>query len=180
MKKTFQDKTIILVGATGGLGDATAQAFAAQEARLLLVGRNPEILQTLHAQFSAPTFQMDVSIPRQVVALRDFSRSVFPRIDAVINLSGVDTRKPLEAHTPEEIQRLLAVNLAGSVYLTQAFLPLLKAQQAGVILHVGGFADGRLAFPFYSIDAATRAALATFIESVNRELRLEKSPVRLV
>lgn len=180
MKQTFQDKSVLIVGATGGLGRATAQAFAAQGARLMLAGRDAEKLQKLNQQFSAPTFQVDVSDPESVAALRDAVQAAFPRLEVVVNLTGADARKPLETHTPAEIQHLLAVNLAGSIYLTRAFLPLLKTQKNGVLLHVGGFADGRMAFPFYSVDAATRAGLSAFIESVNRELRLEKSPVRLV
>jgi NAD(P)-dependent dehydrogenase (short-subunit alcohol dehydrogenase family) len=180
MNATFQGKNVMIIGATGGLGNAAVQALAAQGANLLLAGRDPEKLEKLRQQFSAPIFQVELSAPDQIAALRDFSRSLFPRIDAILNLSGADVRKPLEGHTPQEIQRLLDVNLAGNIYLAQAFLPLLKAQGVGVLVYTGGFGDGRLAFPFYSVDAATRAGLVTFIESVNRELRLEKSPIRLV
>ena len=49
-------------------------------------------------------------------------------------------------------------------------LPLFTAQNTGTIIHLGGFADGRLAFPYYSVDVATRAGLRTFLESINREL----------
>jgi NADP-dependent 3-hydroxy acid dehydrogenase YdfG len=176
MKQTFQDKSVLIVGATGGLGNAAAQAFSLAGAQLLLAGRDAQKLQKLRQQFSVPVFQVDIADAESVEALKN---SV-PHVDVVVNLTGTDVRKPLDSHSIEEIQRLIAVNLTGSIYLTRVFLPLMKAQQHGIIFHVGGFGDGRLAFPFYSVDAATRAGLSSFIESLNRELRLEKSPVRLI
>lgn len=176
MKQTFQDKSVLIVGATGGLGSAAAQAFSSAGARLILAGRDVAKLQQLRQKFSVTVFQVDITNLESVEALKN---SV-TRVDVVVNLAGVDVRKPLGAHSIEEIRQLIAVNLAGSIYLTRTFLPQMKAQQSGIILHVGGFADGRLAFPFYSVDAATRAGVSAFVESINRELRLEQSPVRLI
>jgi NADP-dependent 3-hydroxy acid dehydrogenase YdfG len=176
MNQLFQNKSILIVGATGGLGTAAAQAFSCAGARLILAGRDAEKLQQLRQQFSVPVFQVDIANPESVEALKN---SV-TQVDVVVNLTGVDVRKPLDSHSIEEIQRSIAVNLAGSIYLTRAFLPQMKLRQNGIILHVGGFADGRLVFPFYSVDAATRAGVSAFIESMNRELRLEKSLVRLI
>lgn len=180
MKDFFQEKVVLLVGATGGLGNAAAQAFAAQDARLLLAGRNPAKLEMLREQFSAPIFPVDMTDVSSITSMKEQVHSISPQVDVVVNLSGMDVRRRIEDHSVEEIQQLLLLNLAGSIHLTKMFLPWMKAQRQGVILHVGGFADGRLAFPFYSVDAATRAGLAKFIEALNRELRVEKSPVRLI
>lgn len=178
--KITQDTVIVLVGATGGLGGAAAQVFAQQGARLILAGRDRDKLQSMGGRFSAPTFQVDLTRTESIATFREQVWNSVSHVDVLINLSGFDVRKPLASHSIEEIQRLVAVNLAGSIHLTREFLPGMKSQNHGLILHVGGFADGRLAFPFYSVDAATRAGLSAFIESMNRELHLEKSPIRLV
>lgn len=179
-RKFFRGKVVLIIGATGGLGVAAAKAFTAQGAKLIFAGRDPDKLQALGREFSALVFQTDITNPESLVALRGFSRSAFQRVDIVVNLTGADVRKPMEDHSTEEIQRLVATNLTGSIFLTRAFLPLMKLQRGGVILHVGGFADGRLALPFFSVDAATRAGLSAFVESTNRELRLEKNSARLI
>lgn len=176
----FQNKVVLLVGATGGLGSTAALAFAQQGAKLILAGRDMEKLQRLSRQFSAPAIQVDISNPDSISDLLTKVQVDFPKVDLVINLTGADVRKSLEAHGLDEIQRLISVNLAGAIYLTKLFLPRMEAQRGGVILHVGGFADGRLAFPFYSVDVATRAGISAFIEAMNRELRLKNSLVRLV
>jgi short-subunit dehydrogenase len=64
---------------------------------------------------------------------------------------------------------LVNVNLLGAVWVTRAFLPEMLAQRSGVIVHLGGFADGRLAFPYYTVDSATRAGVRGFVDAVNRE-----------
>src|SRR5512139_512726 len=125
MKQTFHDKSVLIVGATGGLGGVAALAFSSAGARLILAGRDTEKLQQLRRQFSAPVFQVDIANPESVAALTNST----PRVDIVVNLTGADVRKPLGTHSIEEIQRLIAVNLAGSIYLTRAFLPQMKLQQ---------------------------------------------------
>lgn len=67
----------------------------------------------------------------------------------------------------------------GAILITKAFLPYMRGQKGSTIVHIGGFADGRLAFPYYSVDAASRAGLFTFIEAVKRELELEGSKTRV-
>jgi len=91
-------------------------------------------------------------------------------VNVVINAVGYDVRKPFLDHTPEEIEALMATNLLGAIWTTRAFLPLLLRQQNGVIVHLGGFADGRLAFPFYTVDSATRAGVRGFVDALNREI----------
>lgn len=165
----FKHKTVLIVGASGGLGTAIAQAFAAQGASLALAARRELDVTGIVPQAAISTHQTDLTDPASLERLRDAVLATHGRVDVVINAAGFDVRKPLETHTPDDFRRTLEVNLLGAMQLTQAFLP---AMQDGVILHLGGFADGRMAFPFYSADAASRAGLRTFIEAVNRELAL--------
>lgn len=181
MPSRFTDKVVLIAGANGGLGSAFARAFAAEGARVILAGRSLESLQALAVELGgqAGVQPLDLTDAESHAALRQFALEQFGRVDVVVNAVGADVRKPLEGHTPEDIQRLLDVNLRGAILLTQAFLPAMRDHNEGMIVHVGGFADRRLAFPFYSVDAAARAGLFTFIEAVNRELKLEHSRVQV-
>ena len=81
------------------------------------------------------------------------------RIDAVVNLAGISPRKSIEDYTPADVDALLAVNVKGPIFVTQAFLPGLRKQAGGgVVVHLGGAMDGRVALPFMSAYAATRGA----------------------
>lgn len=172
--RLFTAQTVLIVGASGGLGAALARAFAAQGASLALVARRPLPESVLTVSTRVTTHQADLTDFASLGQLRDEVLAMHPRIDVLINAAGYDVRKPLSEHSPEDFRRTLEVNLLGAMLLTQTFLPVM---QNGVILHLGGFADGRLAFPFYSADAASRAGLRAFTESVNRELALAGRPL---
>ncbi len=163
---------IVIVGATGGLGTAYARHFAAAGDALLLVGRDPVALDDLASSLPSTisTFVADLTQPDTLRALPDTVGHHERPLDAVVNATGVDVRKPLAAHTDDDITRSVEVNLTGAIRLTAAFLPLFLDQGFGTIVHSGGFAGGRVALPYHSVDVATRAGLAAFVESVNREL----------
>ncbi len=163
----FSGKTVLIIGATGGLGVAFARAFAKEGAQVLLTARNPEALDALAREIDAgAVLSVDLAELESIQALRE-SVAPFAPLAAVINATGYDVRKPLASHSEAEIDRSLDVNLRGAMLLTQAFLPAM--QPTGIIAHMGGFADGRLSFPYYSADAASRAGLRAFIDAVNRE-----------
>lgn len=175
-KAYFQGKNALVIGATGGLGSAVAKALTAQGATVIAAGRDRAKLDRLVAEQGAQrAYPIDLVVPDQIVALREFIAAHYGALDVVVNASGVDVRKPLDTHTPDEVRRLLDVNLGGTINLTQGVLPIMR--DAGVMVHVGGFADGRLAFPYYSADVATRAGVAAFVEAINRELTLEQRNV---
>jgi NADP-dependent 3-hydroxy acid dehydrogenase YdfG len=158
----FPERVVLLVGASGGLGAAIAEAFAAEGARLVLAARRPEVLAPLATRLGATVLTADLT--------------AHGRLDVVLNATGHDVRKPLSAHSSDDLRRTLEVNLLGAMELTRLFLPVMDD---GVILHLGGFADGRLAFPYYSADVASRAGLRAFVESANRELTLEGRSARV-
>jgi short-subunit dehydrogenase len=182
MNQEFQDQVIVIAGASGGLGAAFARAFAQQGARLMLAGRNLAALQSLAGELGPATqiHPLDVTDPASVHTLAEAAWSAYGKVDVLINVAGCDVRKPFADHTPEDFRRTLDVNLLGAMFLTQAFLLLVEAGSQGVIAHVGGFADGRLALPYYSADVASRAGLVSFVEALNRELRLEGKATRLM
>jgi NADP-dependent 3-hydroxy acid dehydrogenase YdfG len=98
-------------------------------------------------------------------------------VDHVVCAAGVDVRKGFLAHGVDEIDRQLDVDLRGPLLLARAFLPRLS--DGGSMAFLGGFADGRLALPYYAADVAARAGLSAFVESMNRELSLEGRSQRL-
>lgn len=165
----FTEKTIVVIGATGGLGTAIARAFAAEGAALALAGRSRLPDADVVGAAIVSRHQADLTDPESLAALRADVLAAHGRVDVVVNATGYDARKPLEDHTTDDFRRTLDVNLLGAMLLTQTFLPVIDG---GVIVHLGGFADGRLAFPFYSADVASRAGLRAFAEAANRELAL--------
>jgi len=181
MPGRFQNKVVVIAGATGGLGSAFAHTFATEGAKLVLAGRDTEALDALAAELGvnaqAFSYNIDITDPASLNTLRDFVIEAFGRVDIVVNATGVAVRKPFENHSLSDFRRTLDVNLMGAFLLTHTFLPFMCEQNNGVIVHIGGFADGRLALPYHSANVATRAGLLSFVESLNRELKMEGSQV---
>jgi short-subunit dehydrogenase len=181
MNNRFKEKAVVIIGASGGLGESYARAFSGEGARLLLAGRNKEKLLKLADRLTGEVkvSEVDIADAESVKMLADFAQSWAEEIDIIINAAGYDVRKSLENHEIEEIKKSLDTNLLGAILVTKAFLPIMKEKEESTIVHMGGFADGHLAFPYYSIDVATRAGIFSFIESMNRELYQEGSRVSL-
>lgn len=179
MTRRFENKAVLVIGATGGLGECFARAFLAEGARLLLASRNGGRVRELAERLGgeAAAAEADITDADSLHRLAETAREWAGGLDAVINATGYDVRKPLTEHSEEEIRRSLDTNLLGAILLTRELLPLMKNEPGSTIVHMGGFADGRLAFPYYSVDVATRSGIFAFAESVNRELRLEGSRV---
>ncbi|MCU4424133.1 SDR family NAD(P)-dependent oxidoreductase [Acinetobacter sp. WU_MDCI_Abxb74] len=165
--------TAVLIGATGGLGNALAKLLVAEGFRIVLAARseNDATALTGRSDGSAIYLRADVTDPASLEKLAAAAFDHLGRIDAIVNLAGISPRKPIEDYTTADVDALMAINVKGPIFVTQAFLPILRKQAAGgVIVHLGGAMDGRVALPFMSAYVATRGALASYVQGVNREL----------
>ena len=156
-------------------------AFSDKGARLLLAGRNEEKLRAVKDRISGDVtiVTVDITDSQSVEELSRISKEWSQNIDIVINASGTDIRKSLGDHTPEDIKNSMEINLMGTILITKAFIPNMRNEKGSTIVNIGGFADGRLAFPYYSVDVATRAGVFSFIEAINRELEIEGKATRV-
>ena len=168
----FENQNVIVIGATGGLGNAFAHAFAAAGARLILAGRNTDKLAQLSKEFVPGTLThfIDTTDVSSIDALAQFAQTTWGHVDIVVNVAGIDVRKAFDAHTIGEIRNAVDLDLVAPILITRAFLPMMRLQSSGTMVHIGGFGDGRLALPYFTVDVASRAGLATFTEAINREL----------
>jgi NADP-dependent 3-hydroxy acid dehydrogenase YdfG len=165
--------TAVLIGVTGGLGHALARLLAAEGFRMVLAARREHDAAALTCRNdgSAIYLRADVTDPASLENLAAGAFEHLGRIDAVVNLAGISPRKAIEDYTSTDLDALLAVNVKGPICVTQAFLPGLRKQAGGgVVVHIGGAMDGRVALPFMSAYAATRGALASYVQGANREL----------
>jgi len=179
--KRFEGKSVMIIGASGGLGSGFAKAFGEEGAKLLLIGRNEEKLKKVADEIDgdATIATVDIRDSESMENLKSFAVNWSDNIDIVVNVSGCDVRKSLDNHSYEEIKETLDINLLGAILTTKTFLPFMRRQKGSTIVHIGGFADGRMAFPYYSVDVASRAGVFSFIEAINRELKSEGNETRL-
>ena len=149
-------------GAAGGIGGAVCAELYRGGAEVVGLGRHPERIQKeFHGR------AVDLNDPASLEAALDALLERLP--DIVVIAAGYDVRKPFLAHDEAEIARSVSTNYLSLVAICRRLLPGFTARGSGSIVYVGGFGDGSLAFPFHSVDASTRAAAASFLESLGRE-----------
>lgn len=164
--RPFPYPNVLIIGATGGLGNAITQYFSKQGITVFVAGRSIDKLEQLIANgYASKYWQIDVSNTDQITELATVLGQQLKDL-LIINASGYDVRKPHPQHTLQEVDQSLQVNLRAGIWLTYSFA---KHIQNGLIVHLGGFANGYLALPYYTTNVATRAGIRAFCESFNRE-----------
>lgn len=176
MPISLHDRTVVITGASSGIGEALAHAFAAWGSRLVLVARRADVLETLAAKLIDQYNIRAVVIPADVTRDEDCERIVstavetFNRIDIVVNNAGLTMGGAFVNYDPAAIRRLIEVNLYAPIRLTQAALPHMLRQEWGHIVNVSSIASA-ITPPGDSVYSATKAGLNTFSQIIYREMR---------
>ncbi len=171
----IQDRTILLTGATGGIGKALALMLARRGASLLLSARNAAKLAALEEQIEALGGQAEIVAAdlstnegRQAVV----AAAAKCRVDTLINNAGTNHLGLYATQSEASIESLLTNNLVAPMLLTRALLPVLFREGDGCIVNVGSIL-GSLATPGQAAYSASKFALRGFNEALRRELTAE-------
>lgn len=164
-------KTWLITGATSGLGLEMAQQLLAGGHKVIATARRPEVLTQLRQDHPAclDVVQLDLVEPSSIALAieRVFGRN--ERIDVIVSNAGYGLFGAAEELTNAQIDRQIATNLAGSIHLIRAALPLLRRQGGGRIVQVSS-EGGQIAYPGFSLYHATKWGIEGFVESVAQEV----------
>ncbi len=167
-------RVVLITGASSGIGQATARAFAPGGVRLVLAARRADRLAALAQELEGVGCETLV-VPSDIRREEDIETLVkatldrFQRIDILVNNAGLGRIHWLEALTPEEVREQFDVNIIGMVLLTRAVLPAMQRQRSGHIINIASVA-GRIGAPGYTVYAATKFAVEGFSEALRREV----------
>jgi short-subunit dehydrogenase len=170
----ISELSVVLTGASGGIGAATATALVRNGSRVLLVARSPEPLAGLARALG------DGAAPGQVEALASdvttthgradiAALAAVRRVDTLIQCAGTPYFGPLQAADDARIENVIATNLIAPIELARALLPQLLKQPHARIVNVGS-ALGRLGMPGFTVYCASKFGLRGFTEALRREL----------
>ena len=181
---SFRGRTVLVTGASSGIGRATALAFADAGSNLVLVARRAQVLAKVAAEarkLGAQTLvaATDVTDPEAVAAC--FRKAVrrFGTVDIVVNNAGVLIPARVVDLRTADLQRMLDVNLIGALHVMQEAVKVMRRQGRGHVVNVGSLA-GRRGFSPLGGYCATKFALVGLTEALRTELVGERINVSLV
>jgi short chain dehydrogenase len=144
----FRDRTVLITGASSGIGRDLALTFAKMGAKVAMMARRKSLLETLAGEITAAggealPLAADVTRRADVRDAVDRTLAHFNRIDVLINSAGIAISDRVETMPPEDLERMMSVNLMGTLHTMQAVLPSMRAAGAGSIVNIASLAGRR-------------------------------------
>ncbi|MBJ6135205.1 SDR family oxidoreductase [Ochrobactrum sp. Q0168] len=173
MTHGIENKVVVITGASGGLGEATACRLAEDGARLILGARRIDRLRTLARELKLAddaVVQTDVTDREQVKRLVDRAVEKHGRVDVILNNAGLMPSSRLDLLKIGDWNQMIDVNIKGVLYGIAAALPHMQNQKSGHIINVSSVAGHKVG-PGGVVYAATKHAVRIISEGLRQEVK---------
>lgn len=171
--------TILITGASSGIGKATARRFQAEGWNVIATMRSPERESELTSLDRVLVTRLDVLDLASIKSAVGAGLQRFGRIDVLLNNAGYGAYGPLEATPLDKVRRQFDVNVMGVLAATQAVLPHFRRQRSGVIINISSI-GGKITFPLGTLYHGTKFAVEGLSEALHYELLPLGVRVRIV
>lgn len=167
----LEGKRVLVTGGASGIGAATAARFLEEGSAVCVLDRDAKGRELIrkHLPALAGTVDADVSDLRQVQAAFDDAVRIMGGVDVLINNAGISIRHDFLKITPEEWDKVIAVNLTGVFYMAQTAARHMWDREGGVILQTAS-TNAMMGYPYYADYNATKAGVVELTRSMALEL----------
>ncbi|HEX8489156.1 MAG TPA: SDR family oxidoreductase [Propionibacteriaceae bacterium] len=179
--KPLNEQVVVVLGASSGIGRASALALAARGAKVVVAARSQKGLVSLVAQITAAGGQAtyvlcDVADYAQVRQVASIAVQTYGRIDTWVNCAALSLFAHFEETTPEEYRRLMEVNYLGHVHGALAALPRLREGGGGSLIAISSV-ESIVSLPLHAAYSASKHAVEGAMDALRRDLMAEKAPI---
>lgn len=170
-------KTVLITGATSGIGEACAQIFAKNGYRLILVARRSERLKTLTEVLDTEVFPLTVDVQDKVEVAEKLGNlpPEWQNIDILVNNAGLAVGlSTLQNGEIDDWERMIDTNVKGLLYVTRTIAPLMIARNSGHIFNISSVA-GKEVYPNGNVYCASKHA----VEALSKSMRIDMLPYNI-
>lgn len=170
----LKGKTVVVTGASSGIGRSTVLDFAKQQVKaIILVSRNKERMSQISSEISdkceSTSFSCDVSDKSKVLQMANDVLSLYGHVDILVNNAGIGILGKVADQSIEEIELVTKTNYLGMIYCTKAFLNSMLSKKNGHIINVASLAAS-FGIPGLAAYCGSKFAILGFSESLQHEL----------
>ena len=170
--------TILITGASSGIGRATALRFHAEGWNVIATMRDPSSSDLADLD-NVLVARLDVTDPASITAAVSAGIGHFGAIDVLLNNAGYGAYGPLEAFSTDRIRRQFDTNVIGLLEVTKAVLPHMRARRSGTVVNISSI-GGQITFPLGTLYHGTKFAVEGLSEALHYELEPLGIRVRIV
>jgi NADP-dependent 3-hydroxy acid dehydrogenase YdfG len=178
----LQGRSVVVTGASSGIGAAIVRVLAQAGARLTIGARRVDRLEALAHEIGGDVAVVatDMRVEADVVRLLATARERFGGVDVLVNNAGLGRRAPVSSSPTEPWREMLETNVLGLLVATrEAIQDMERRGVAGHVVNVSSMAGHRVPGPDGAVYAGTKFAVRGITEGVRQELRARKSPIRV-
>ncbi len=163
------NKTIVITGASAGIGKETAKYFAEKGWKVAATMRKPEKEAELSDIENVTLYKLDVTDKKSIESATAKIIDDFGKVDVVLNNAGYGLLGTFEIATDEQVRYQYEVNVFGLFDVTRAFLPHFRSNNSGMFINISSV-GGKLCFPYMSLYHSSKFAIEGFSETIYYEL----------
>lgn len=165
---SLEGKTILVTGASSGIGQAVAVECSKMGAKMIITGRNKERLQETFDQLEGENNQKIVADISTIEGIKDLVDSI-PVVDGLLNNAGITTAKPISFISENELDRLFDINIKAPIRLTNLIIKKKKVAKGGSIVFTSSIGK-YMVVPGNSMYSASKGGLSSFMKGAAVEL----------
>ena len=172
-------KTVLITGASTGIGRETAKYFQQKGWNVAATMRSPEKEKELTKLQNIICPKLDVTDEKSIALAVGSTIEKFGAIDVIVNNAGYSLTGVFEAATIDQLQRQYDVNVFGVMNVVRAILPYFREKKSGIIINISSI-GGKMTLPLYSMYQSTKWAVSSFSEALQFELRPLNIKVKII